>query len=143
MQIILGCMDLDHTLRIEKPPSPTDSAFEQRKLHKKWDHSNRMSLMIIKRDILEVFRGIVSDDVTSAKEFLLKLKSALQKAIRRKQVSSSKLNFHEVSRQRKCQGIHYGNVKYCFKIKGTKAWAIRRLAYLFSANFSTFTIQLV
>ena len=26
MQIVHGCMDLDPTLRIEKPPSPTDSS---------------------------------------------------------------------------------------------------------------------
>ena len=60
MQIVLDCMDLDLALRIEKPLSPTDSS-EQRKLHEKWDHSNRMSLMIIKGDILEIFRGTVSD----------------------------------------------------------------------------------
>ena len=35
-----------------------------------WDHSNCMSLMIIKRDILETLRGIVSEEVTTAKEFL-------------------------------------------------------------------------
>ena len=47
MKIVLGCMDLDLALRIEKLPSPTDSnASEQRKLHEKWDHSNHMSLMI-------------------------------------------------------------------------------------------------
>jgi len=26
MEIVLGCMDLDLALRIEKPPSPTDSS---------------------------------------------------------------------------------------------------------------------
>ena len=61
MQIVLGCIDLDLTLRIEKLSSPIDSSTsEQRKLYEKWDHSNHMSLMIIKRDIPEVFRGTVS-----------------------------------------------------------------------------------
>jgi len=81
MQIVLGCMDLDLALRIKKPPSPTDfSTSEQRKLHEKWDHSNHMSLMIIKRDIFEVFRGTASDDITSAKEFLAKIEKRFAKS---------------------------------------------------------------
>jgi len=80
MQIVLGCMDLDLALRIEKPPSPTDSStFEQRKLHEKWDHSNRMSLMIIKHTIPEVFRGTVSDDITIAKDFLAEIEKRFAK----------------------------------------------------------------
>jgi len=88
-QIILGCMDLDLALRIEKPLSPTDSSTsEQRKLHEKRDHSNRMSLMIIKHDILEVFRGIVWDDITSGEEFLVEIEKRFEKGIRWKQVLS-------------------------------------------------------
>nr|XP_018676797.1 PREDICTED: uncharacterized protein LOC108951870 [Musa acuminata subsp. malaccensis] len=44
--IVLGCMDLDL-----------------------WDRSNHMSLMIIKRDIPEVFRGAISEGITKAKDF--------------------------------------------------------------------------
>ena len=74
-------MDLDLALRIKKPPSPTDSSTsEQRKLHEKWDHSNRVSPMIIKRDIPEVFRGIISDDITSAKEFLVEIEQRFAKS---------------------------------------------------------------
>ena len=76
MQIVLGCMNLDLSLRIEKPLTPTS---EHRKLHEKWDHSNRMSLMIIKCGIPEVFRGTVSDDITSAKEFLAKIEKHFAK----------------------------------------------------------------
>jgi len=80
MQIVLGCMDLDLALRIEKPHSPMDfNTSEQRKLHEKWDHSNRMSLMIIKRDIPEVFKGTVSDDITSTKEFLAEIEKRFGK----------------------------------------------------------------
>ena len=74
--------------------------------------------MIIKRDIPEVFRGTISDDITSAKEFIVEIEKRFAKS--ENKYSYSELNFHEVSRQRKCHG-HYGNVKYCFKIKGTKA----------------------
>ena len=81
MQIVLDCMDLDLALRIEKLLSPTDSSTsEQRKLHKKWDHSNCMSLMIIKHGIPEVFRGTISDDITSAKEFLAEIEKRFAKS---------------------------------------------------------------
>ncbi|XP_027351268.1 uncharacterized protein LOC113862378 [Abrus precatorius] len=56
------------------------STSEHRKLHEKWDHSNRMSLMIIKCDIPEVFRGTVSDDITSAKEFLAEIEKRFAKS---------------------------------------------------------------
>ena len=39
-----------------------------------------MSLMIIKRDIPEVFRGIISDDITSAKEFLAEIEKHFEKS---------------------------------------------------------------
>jgi len=38
-----------------------------------------MSFMIIKRDIPEVFRGTVSDDITSAKEFLTEIEKCFAK----------------------------------------------------------------
>ena len=52
--IILGYMDMDMdlTLRIDQPPPlTTDSSAETKKEFERWDHSNLMSLMIIKRDI--------------------------------------------------------------------------------------------
>ena len=69
--IILVCMDLDLALRIEQPPPlTTDSSAKAKKEFERWDHSNCMSLMIIKCDISETFRGIVSGEVTTTKEFL-------------------------------------------------------------------------
>ena len=74
IEIILGCMDLDLALRTEEPPTPTaESTPEERRDHEKWDRSNRMSIMIIRRSIPEVFRGTVSEDVTTAKEFLAEI----------------------------------------------------------------------
>ncbi|KAL9675131.1 hypothetical protein QQ045_003332 [Rhodiola kirilowii] len=35
-----------------------------------WEHSNRLSLMIIHRGIPKVFKGIVSDEISSAKDYL-------------------------------------------------------------------------
>ena len=39
-----------------------------------------MSIMIIRRDIPEVFRGTVSEDVTTAKEFLAKIEKRFAKS---------------------------------------------------------------
>jgi len=67
-------MDLDLTLRIEQPASlTTESSPDDRKNFEKWEHSIRMSLMIIKRDILKAFRGAVSDEITLAKYFLAEI----------------------------------------------------------------------
>ena len=55
-------MDLDLTLRIECPTTPTDSSSSVDKVnHEKWERSNRMSRMIIKCGILEAFKGAIID----------------------------------------------------------------------------------
>ena len=70
VSIVLGCMDLDLALRTDKPAALTaESTADQKRDFEKWDRSNRMCLMIMKRGIRESFRGSVSDEVT-AKEFL-------------------------------------------------------------------------
>ncbi|XP_042432677.1 uncharacterized protein LOC122019254 [Zingiber officinale] len=79
--IVLGCMDLDLALQIEQPTAPTDtSSSEQRVKYEKWDHSNRMILMIIKRSIPEIFRGTVSNSVTQAKEYLDEIEKRFAKS---------------------------------------------------------------
>ena len=78
--IVLSCMDLDLALRIEQPASLTDvNSLYDRKNFEKWDRSNRMSLMIIKRGILEAFRGAVSEKITKAKEFLTEIEKRFAK----------------------------------------------------------------
>ncbi|KAL3636439.1 hypothetical protein CASFOL_020986 [Castilleja foliolosa] len=78
--IILGCMDLDLALRIEKPPSLTAaSSSDDRRNFEKWERSDRMSLMIIKRGVPEAFRGAISDEVTSAKDFLAEIEKRFAK----------------------------------------------------------------
>ena len=87
IEIILGCMDLDLTLRIKQPPTPTaTSTPKEMRDHEKWDRSNRMSIMIIRCGIPEVFRGTVSKDITTAKEFLAEIEKHFAKAIRWRQV---------------------------------------------------------
>ena len=64
-------MDMDLALRTEQPPPLTmDSSAEAKKEFERWDRSNHMSLMIIKHGIPETFRGIITGEVTTSKEFL-------------------------------------------------------------------------
>ncbi|KAK9690672.1 hypothetical protein RND81_09G145600 [Saponaria officinalis] len=74
MLIVLGCMDLDLAIRKDCPAPLTDaSSPDDKREFEKWERSNRMSLMIIKRGIPEAFRGAVSDEITGAKEFLAEI----------------------------------------------------------------------
>ena len=60
--IVLGCMDLDYTLREDHPLDLTSaSIIEQRFAMEKWKRSNRMSLMIMKHSILEAIRGAIPE----------------------------------------------------------------------------------
>ncbi|KAH6785841.1 hypothetical protein C2S51_038296 [Perilla frutescens var. frutescens] len=78
--IILGCMDLDYSLRVDKPASLTDASSADEKWNfEKWDRSNRVSLMIIKRGIPEAFRGTASEKITTARECLAEIEKRFVK----------------------------------------------------------------
>ena len=68
--IVLESMDLDYALRVV-PPSPyTDkSSSDEIKNSERWERSNRMCLIIMKRAILENFRGVILKEL-NAKKFL-------------------------------------------------------------------------
>ena len=55
VEIVLGCMDLDIALREEKLTSIPENLNEVK--IEKWERSNRMSIMIMKRSIPEAFRA--------------------------------------------------------------------------------------
>jgi len=74
VKIVLGCMDLDLALRMDKPSSPTDdSTSEYKAVHEKWERSNRIGLMIIKDTIPEAFRG--GEEINDLKQFLAEMDS--------------------------------------------------------------------
>ncbi|XP_028104565.1 uncharacterized protein LOC114303630 [Camellia sinensis] len=78
--IVLGCMDIDLALSMLKPNDLTEqSTLEEIVYFEKWDRSNRLSLMIMKREIPEVFKGAIIDDVTIASQFLLKIQKHFAK----------------------------------------------------------------
>ncbi|XP_020585691.1 uncharacterized protein LOC110028261 [Phalaenopsis equestris] len=66
---------------MEKPAPLTDaSSSEDRRIYEKWDRSNRLSLMIIKRGIPEAFRGAVSSEITDAASFLAEIEKRFAKS---------------------------------------------------------------
>ncbi|XP_061368868.1 uncharacterized protein LOC133311781, partial [Gastrolobium bilobum] len=70
VEIVLGCMDLDNALRTEKPTSTQENPNTDK--IEKWERSNRMCLMIMKRSIPEAFRGSIVETI-DAKLFLKEL----------------------------------------------------------------------
>ncbi|KAL0324716.1 UNVERIFIED_CONTAM: hypothetical protein Scaly_2438700 [Sesamum calycinum] len=71
LEIVLGVMDLDLALRKDSPPALIDkSTSEQKSEKERWEKSNRMCVMIMKKSIPEAFRGTMSETLTKAKEFL-------------------------------------------------------------------------
>ncbi|XP_027096049.1 uncharacterized protein [Coffea arabica] len=64
-------MDLDLALRIDSPPPLTDqSTSDEKRNNERWERSNRLCLMIIKKTVPEAFRGTMSETTATAKEFL-------------------------------------------------------------------------
>ena len=55
-------MDLDYALKETTPTKPTfESTNEQKVLYENWEHSNRMSLMIMKDSITLAICGAIWD----------------------------------------------------------------------------------
>ncbi|XP_078154373.1 uncharacterized protein LOC144549493 [Carex rostrata] len=79
VMITLGVMDLDLALRIDRPKITDTSTEQEIRVEEKWDRSNRVSLMIMKRSIPEAFRGSISDTITNAKEFLAEVETRFVK----------------------------------------------------------------
>ena len=61
-------MELDLALRMECPTSTPENLNEAN--IEKWEQSNRLSLMLMKRSIPEAFRGSITESA-NAKKFLL------------------------------------------------------------------------
>ena len=76
VEIVLGCMELDLELRMGRPTSTSENLNEANT--EKWERSNRLSLMLMKRSILEEFRGFITESAI-AKKFLLDIEHVFAK----------------------------------------------------------------
>ncbi|XP_024966022.1 uncharacterized protein LOC112506237 [Cynara cardunculus var. scolymus] len=70
VEIVLGCMDLDQALRIERPISIAENPNTDK--IERWDRSNHMCLMIMERSISSGFRGSITES-TDAKKLLTEI----------------------------------------------------------------------
>jgi hypothetical protein len=63
-------MDHDYALKLEQSTPLTDeSSPYERKNFEKWERSNRVSPMIMKRSTPEAFRGTKSEEINTASEY--------------------------------------------------------------------------
>ena len=71
LQIVIGVMDLDLALRVSSPaPLTVESSSDEKRDIERWEKSNHMCLMIIKKKIPEAFSDTISETIKTAKEFL-------------------------------------------------------------------------
>ena len=141
-------MDLDLTLRIKQPPSPIDSSFsKKKKCYEKWGHSNRMSLIIIKRDILETFRGVVSEEVANAKQFLSKIEKCFAKSDKAKlsillhSLTSMRYNGKGNIREYIMEMSHIVSKLKTLKIQLVEDVLVHLVLNSFSAHFNQFKVS--
>ena len=79
VMIVLECMNINLALKMEQPLTfESDNSTKDKKAYEKWEYSNRLSLMIMRRAILETFRSTMSQD-TTAREFLNDLEKRFAK----------------------------------------------------------------
>ncbi|XP_057734771.1 uncharacterized protein LOC130950272 [Arachis stenosperma] len=98
VEIVLISMDLDIALREEKPTFTPENLNEVK--IEKWERSNRMSVMIMKRSISEAFQGSITED-KNAKQFLKDVKKFFTK---NKKAEASSLLSKLVSMRYKVKG---------------------------------------
>ena len=80
LQIVLGVMDLNLALRVSSPaPLTVESSSDEKRGIERWEKSNRMCLMIIKKAVPEAFRGTISEKIKTVKEFLEEIKNRFAK----------------------------------------------------------------
>ena len=74
LSIVLPVMDLDLASRVDSPPPFADeSTPDEKREMERWERSNRMCIMIMKKGIPEAFRGSMTEKATTTKEFLAQI----------------------------------------------------------------------
>lgn len=78
-------MDLDFALEVDSPPPLThESTFNDKKRFEKLGESNRVCIIITKKNILNVFRGSMFEKITMAAEFFANIKNRFVKSEKKK-----------------------------------------------------------
>jgi hypothetical protein len=77
IEIYLGILEIDQTLRVDKPAILTiESSADDKDIFSKWECSNRMSLVIMKSIITYVIRGGIPEkdeesNIFTSKQYLV------------------------------------------------------------------------
>ena len=121
LQIVVGAMDLDLALRVSSPaPLTIESSSDEKRDIERWEKSDRMCLMTIKKAIPKAFRGTVSEMIKTAKEFLEETKNRFAKNEKSK---TSTLLANPIPMRykgkRKIREYIMEKVSSCFKVKST------------------------
>ena len=89
LSIVLAVMDLDLALRVDSlQPLTNESIPDDKKEIDRWERSNCMCIMIMKKVILEAFRGSTTEKATAAKKFLTQIEHRFLRTKRLKLVRS-------------------------------------------------------
>ena len=97
LQIVLGVMDLDLALRVSSPaPLTVESSFDEKRDIERWEKSNRMCLMIIKKVIPKAFRGTISETIKTSKEFLEEINNRFVKNEKSETYTFGKSHLNEI-----------------------------------------------
>ena len=73
-------MDLDLRLRVSSPtPLIVENSSDEKRDIERWEKSNHICLMIIKKASPEAFRSTISETIKTAKEFLKEIKNRFSK----------------------------------------------------------------
>ena len=120
VMIVLRVIDLDIAIRVAWPSDLTDqsSSIEKTEMER-WDCSNHMSLMIMKRAIPKSFKALCPIKVTTADEFLEEIEKRIAK---NEKAETSTLLANLISMRYKGKGNirEYIMETSCFKTKGTQ-----------------------
>ncbi|XP_057958448.1 uncharacterized protein LOC131151212 [Malania oleifera] len=80
IQFLLGVLDLDLSLRIDKPAAITEtSSLEQQALSRSWERSNRLSIMFMRMCIANNIKSMLPQ-LENAKEYLKAMKDRFPSA---------------------------------------------------------------
>ena len=89
LSIVLPVMDLDMALTVDSPlPLTNESTLNNKREMERWERSNRMCIMIMKKAIPEAFRSSIIEKQLRLNSFLHRLNKGLSRMKRLKLVHS-------------------------------------------------------
>ena len=106
---------MDLALRVDRPTEVTEeSSSHSKRDMEKWERLNRISLMVMKCAIPETFRGIMSEDIVTAKDFLTDFEKRFTK---NEKTETSTILTNLISREYIMEMSHLGSKLKALKLE--------------------------